>query len=71
VPNRRTSPVSRKPALLGTRKKEEEVEGGRDTTFKGVGARNIFSSVLKVPRQCPFVLLIEVCLREGEALASE
>jgi hypothetical protein len=26
---------------------------------------------LKVPRQCPFVLLVEVCLREDKALGSE
>jgi hypothetical protein len=38
----------------------------RDTTFKGGGARNIISG-LKVPRQCPLVLLVEVCLTESEA----
>jgi hypothetical protein len=38
----------------------------RDTTFKGGGARYIISG-LKVPRQCPLVLLVEVCLTEGEA----
>jgi hypothetical protein len=33
------------------------------------GQKNIL--VLKVPRQCPFVLLVEVCLRKGKALGSE
>jgi hypothetical protein len=28
-------------------------------------------SVLKVPRQWPIVLLVEVCLREGKAVRSE
>jgi hypothetical protein len=38
----------------------------KDTTFKrGGGARNTFSPVLKVPRQCPLVLLVE---RESEDL---
>jgi hypothetical protein len=27
--------------------------------------------VFKVPRQCPFVLLIEVCSRESKTLGSE
>jgi hypothetical protein len=31
--------------------------------------RNVL--VLKVPRQCPLVLLVEVCLREGEVSGSE
>jgi hypothetical protein len=50
---------------------EEVCERGvaRDTTIKG-GAR-IFSPVLKVPRQCPFVPLIEVCLKKGETLGKE
>jgi hypothetical protein len=26
---------------------------------------------LKVPRQCPLFLLVEICLREGKALESE
>jgi hypothetical protein len=43
----------------------------RDTIFKGRGGgRNIFSPVLKVPRQCPLVLPIEVCLRVGNALGT-
>jgi hypothetical protein len=39
----------------------------------GGNERNIFflSLVLKVPRQCPLILLVEVCLREGEALGSK
>jgi predicted metal-dependent RNase len=37
----------------------------RNTTFKG-GARNIIPG-LKVPRQCPLVLLVEVYLTQGEA----
>jgi hypothetical protein len=40
-----------------------------DTTFGG--GKKHFAPVLKVPRQCPFVLLVEVLLREGEALGSE
>jgi hypothetical protein len=31
----------------------------------------IFPHVLKVPRQCPLVLLAKVRLREGKALGSE
>jgi hypothetical protein len=38
----------------------------RDTTFKG-GGQETLSPVLKIPRQCPLVLLVEVCLTEGEA----
>jgi hypothetical protein len=55
------------------RRKEGRFRGGvTDTTFKGGGKKSkLFSSVLKVPRQCPFVLLVEVCLRKGEALGSE
>jgi hypothetical protein len=32
--------------------------------------QNIFLA-LKVPMYCPFVLLVEVCLREDKALGSE
>jgi hypothetical protein len=48
---------------------EEKMERGtvRDTTL---GGGDIFLSflllVLKVPRQCPLVLLVEVCLTEGK-----
>jgi hypothetical protein len=35
------------------------------------GQETCFSPVLKFPRQCPPVLLVEVCLREGEVLGSE
>jgi hypothetical protein len=48
-------------------------EAVRDTIFKGGKARNFFfqSPVLKVPRQCPLVLLVEVCLRKGKGLKRE
>jgi hypothetical protein len=39
----------------------------RDTTFNGGGGEHFFPPVLKVPRQCPLVLLVEVCLRESKA----
>jgi hypothetical protein len=39
-----------------------------DTTFKG-GQKHF--PALKVPRQCPLALLVEVCLRESKALGSE
>jgi hypothetical protein len=42
-----------------------------DTIFKGGGARYIFPSALKVLGKCPFVLLVGVCLREGEISGSE
>jgi hypothetical protein len=34
------------------------------------GKKNNFSSVLKIPRQCPLFLLVEVLLREVKALGS-
>jgi hypothetical protein len=38
----------------------------------GGSKRNFFSSpVLKVCRQCPLLLVVEVCLREGKALGSK
>jgi hypothetical protein len=40
----------------------------RDTVFKAGQDKYFFSLVLKVPRQCPFVLPVEVCLTEGEVL---
>jgi hypothetical protein len=43
-------------------------EAVRDTTSKGWGGKKYFSPVLKVPRQCPLVLLVKARLREGEAL---
>jgi hypothetical protein len=48
------------------RERERETVGEvvRDTTF--IGARNIISG-LKVPRQCPLVLLVEVYLTQGGA----
>jgi hypothetical protein len=36
-----------------------------------MGGKILFSPVLKVPRQCPLVLPVEVRLREGKALGSE
>jgi hypothetical protein len=42
----------------------------RDTTFKERGSKT-FCSGLKVSRKCPFVLLVEVYLRESEALGSD
>jgi hypothetical protein len=43
----------------------------RDTTFGGGQFFFFKSPVLKVRRQCPLALLVEVCLREGEALGGE
>jgi hypothetical protein len=52
------------------RVREEKVEGGSERDyFKGRGHRNCPG--LKVPRQCPLILLVEVRLREGKALGSE
>jgi hypothetical protein len=38
----------------------------KDITFRGQGKSS--SPVLKVPRQCSFVLLVEIYLREGRDL---
>jgi hypothetical protein len=42
----------------------------RVNTFGGVG-KKYFYPVLKAPRQCPLVILVEVHLREGKALGSQ
>jgi hypothetical protein len=42
----------------------------RDTTFKGGLEKHSSSPVLKIPRQCPLVLLVEENLRQGKALGS-
>jgi hypothetical protein len=42
----------------------------RHTTIKG-GQGTFFPPVLKVPRQCPLALLVEVRLGEGKVLGSE
>jgi hypothetical protein len=47
----------------GEQKDEWDTEGG--ITYKGRGT-GIFPA-LKVPRQCPLVLLVEVNLRKGKA----
>jgi hypothetical protein len=44
-------------------REERKWEVARDTTFKGEGQEIFFPPVLKVPRQCSLVLLVEVCLR--------
>jgi hypothetical protein len=44
---------------------EREEKVGRALQFRGGGTD--FSS-LKVPRQCPLILLVEVRLREGKDL---
>jgi hypothetical protein len=46
--------------------------GVRDTTFKG-GSRNLFflPSSFEVPPYCPHAFLIEVRLRDGDALGIE
>jgi hypothetical protein len=52
---------------------QEKVRGEgiqRDITFKGREHKNFFPAS-KVPRQCPFVLLVELRLREGKALDSD
>jgi hypothetical protein len=38
----------------------------RDTTFNG-GQETFFPPILKVPRQCPLALLVEVRSRDGKA----
>jgi hypothetical protein len=35
------------------------------------GDKKLFLFFFKIPRQCPLVLLVEICLREHEALGSE
>jgi hypothetical protein len=45
-------------------------EVARETIFKGEEKETFFSPVLKVPRQCPLVLLVEICLREGKAFGT-
>jgi hypothetical protein len=51
-------------------KAEEKVggEGSKKHILRG-GEKHFLG--LKVPRQCPLVLLVEVCLRGGNALGSE
>jgi hypothetical protein len=53
------------------RVREEKLggRGGERRYIKGGGHKNCLD--LKVPRQCPLVLLIEVRLRKGKALGSE
>jgi hypothetical protein len=52
--------------------RERERARERETTFKGGGKKHFcLSPVLKVPKQCPLALVVEVCLTEGEALGSE
>jgi hypothetical protein len=56
---------------LREKRREEKVgEVVRNTTFGGQEIL-FLSPVLEVPRQCPLILLVEVYLREGEALGSE
>jgi hypothetical protein len=57
------------PELVRERKREEKVVGGSERQHLK-GGEEIFPPVLKAPRQCPLVLLVKVCLREGEALES-
>jgi hypothetical protein len=49
------------------RKKSELGAEIRCTTYSG---ENIFT-FMKVPRQCPIVLLVKICWREGKAFGSE
>jgi hypothetical protein len=44
---------------------------GCDNRIKIWGGEKFYFSALKVPRQCPFVLLVEIRLREGKALVGE
>jgi hypothetical protein len=48
--------------IRSTGKREEKESGAvvRDTRFGGVGGQETISPLLKVPRQCPLVLLAEV-----------
>jgi hypothetical protein len=51
--------------------REEKVEWvTRDTEFKGGGARNTFY-ILKVPRQCSLVLLVDVSMGDSKAIGGE
>jgi hypothetical protein len=51
-------------------KRERERRGGSQRHYIWGGGRITFPA-LKVPRQCPPVLLVEVRLRESKALGSE
>jgi hypothetical protein len=42
------------------REREKKVGGGGERHYIGVGVKKTISSVLKVPRQCPLVLLVGV-----------
>jgi hypothetical protein len=51
---------------------EEKAGGGSERRYIwGERQEIFFPPVLKVPRQCPLILLVEVHLRECEALRSE
>jgi hypothetical protein len=54
--------------LIDTKRDERrrESEGSNEICWRG----NRFFFCLKVPRQCNFVLLVEVQLREGKVLGS-
>jgi hypothetical protein len=47
------------------------VKVGRETLLLKCGRGKKFSPVLKVPRQCPLVFLVDVSLREGKIVGSE
>jgi hypothetical protein len=49
------------------RERENVGEVVRETLHLRGGGQETLSPVSKVPRQCPLVLLVEVCLTEGEA----
>jgi hypothetical protein len=52
-------------------REREKVSGGADKHYILGWGKKHFSSVSKIPRQCPLVLLVDVPLREGEALGKE
>jgi hypothetical protein len=43
----------------------------REPEIKGSKKNKFSPPVLKVPRQCPFILMVEVSLTEGKTLGSE
>jgi hypothetical protein len=70
---RKNRSSSSRKKFLEERQREEEVgEVVRDNTFRERPETFLFilSPVLRVPRQCPLCLLVEVCLK-GDALGNK
>jgi hypothetical protein len=71
------TPASRIAVLLSTRDRDRQTDRQTDRRDNGGSSeRHIFGRQksfhkLKVPRQCPIFLLVEVRLKEGKVLGSE